>query len=151
MVDKIEAANVAVDVLSLPDTDKLTKDDKAAVKAAKTEYDSLTDDQKKLVPKEIADKIIADDVVVDILSLPDADKISKGDKAAIETARKAYDALTDDQKKLVPKDVTDKLIAAENALKKASGGGTVVVVIIIVVVVLSVGGAVAVIIKKRKR
>ena len=151
VVDKIEAANVAVDVLSLPDTDKLTKDDKAAVKAAKTEYDSLTDDQKKLVPKEIADKIIADDVVVDILSLPDVDKISKGDKAAIEAARKAYDALTDDQKKLVANDVLDRLITAENALKKASDGGTVVVVIIIVVVVLSVGGAVAVIIKKRKR
>ena len=52
---------------------------------------NLTDEQKKLVPKEIADKIIADDVVVDILSLPDADKISKSDKAAIEAAIEAAD------------------------------------------------------------
>lgn len=149
VIDKIEAANVVVDILALPESNKLTKDDKAAVKDAKAEYDALTEDQKKLVPKEIADKIIAADVVVDILSLPDADKISKNDKSAIEAARKAYDALTDDQKKLVPNEVLDKLIAAEKALAKSSGGSIWIIVVIIAVVVI--GGAVAAVIIIRKR
>ena len=46
------------------------------------------------------------------------DKITLESKAAIEAARKAYDALTDAQKKLVSKETLAKLEKAEEELKK---------------------------------
>ena len=147
--DKLIASDVVVDVLSLPDSDTITKDDKAAVKAAKKAYDELTDEQKKLVPKEVADKLIASDVIVDVLSLPDADTITKDDKSAVEAARKAYNALTEDQKKLVPKDVLERLAAAEEAVKKDSGSFPVVVIIIAAVCVVA-AVVVIVVLKKKK-
>ena len=45
-------------------------------------------------------------------------KITLESKAAIEAARKAYDALTDAQKKLVSKETLAKLEKAEEELKK---------------------------------
>jgi hypothetical protein len=45
--------------------------------------------------------------------------VATTDKAAIEAARKAYDALTADQKKKVPADVLKKLEDAEKALAAA--------------------------------
>ena len=116
---------------------------------AKKAYDELTDEQKKLVPKEVADKLIASDVIVDVLSLSDADTITKDDKSAVEAARKAYNALTEDQKKLVPKDVLERLAAAEEAVKKDSGSFPVVVIIIAAVCVVA-AVVVIVVLKKKK-
>ena len=69
--------------------------------------------------KDIDDAAAAKKVTDAINALPASDKIATTDKAAIEAARKAYDALTADQKKKVPADVLKKLTDAETALKAA--------------------------------
>ena len=56
-------------------------------------------------------------VVEMINSLPTANDVTVDDKAAIEAARTAYEALTDAQKMLIEADTLAKLTAAETALK----------------------------------
>ncbi|MBP3279030.1 MAG: hypothetical protein J6M44_08770 [Butyrivibrio sp.] len=136
--DDTAAAKKVTDAINaLPASDKIATTDKAAIEAARKAYDALTADQKKKVPadvlkkltdaetalkaaeKDAADKAAADKVIEAINKLPASDKIATTDKAAIEAARKAYDALTADQKKKVPADVLKKLTDAEKALKAA--------------------------------
>lgn len=54
-----------------------------------------------------------------INALPSSDKVATSDKEAIEAARKAYNALTADQKKLVDTTTLKKLTDAETALTAA--------------------------------
>lgn len=56
-------------------------------------------------------------VVEMINSLPTSNDVTVDDKAAIEAARTAYEALTDAQKMLIEADTLAKLTAAETALK----------------------------------
>ena len=49
-------------------------------------------------------------------ALPAAEDVTAADRAAIEAARTAYDALTDHQKLFVSEELTDALTAAETAL-----------------------------------
>ena len=69
--------------------------------------------------KEVDDTIAADKVTDAIGKLPAGDKVTVSDKSAIETAREAYNALTEDQKKKVSADVLGKLTDAEKALEEA--------------------------------
>ena len=62
------------------------------------------------------DQEAADAVLVLFDALPAADAVTVDNKAAIEAARAAYDALTDDQKALVAPEDLAKLTAAEEAL-----------------------------------
>ena len=120
-------------------------DDKAAVEAARKAYDSLTDAQKKQVDAGLLDKLTgAEQKVQEAVKKAEeeaarkkaeedkaaADKVIKAikalgtevgldDKDAVTTARAAYDALTDDQKKLVSEDVVKMLTAAEEQVKAA--------------------------------
>ncbi|MCR5458120.1 MAG: hypothetical protein K6F14_08620 [Clostridiales bacterium] len=152
IVDKLMASEVTLAVVTLPDCDKLTSADKDAVKAAMDAFDKLTDAQKLLVPQEIVDKLKAADVITAILSLPDANKITPNDKDAIEAARKAYEELTEEQKKLVPQEVLDKLLSAEEALKKAGGNSpSVVIIIVVVVAIAAILITVIILIKKKKK
>ena len=106
--------------------------DKDAVAAARKAYDALTEAQKKLVADDVlkklttaeekvkaaeADAAAAKAVTDAINALPE--KIDLSDKEAVAAARAAYDALTEDQKKLVSADVVAKLAAAEAQLKAA--------------------------------
>ncbi len=144
-VAKLTAAETALDTLNtnvakevtdainaLPASDKVTAADEAAIKAARAAYDKLTDTQKKLVPSETLAKLTAAEKALDtvntnaakevtdmINALPTSDKVATTDKAAIEAARKAYDALTPDQKKKVSDDTLKKLTDAETALAAA--------------------------------
>ena len=152
IVDKLMASEVTLAVVALPDCDKLTSADKDAVKSAMDAFDKLTDTQKLLVPQEIVDKLKAADVITAILSLPDANKITPNDKDAIEAARKAYEELTEEQKKLVPQEVLDKLLSAEEALKKAGGSSpSVVIIIVVVVAIAAILLTVIILIKKKKK
>ena len=136
--DKVAADKVIEVINKLPASDKVTTTDKAAIEAARKAYTDLTPEQKEKVSAETlkkleaAEKALADaekkesddtdaaKKVTDAISaLPATDKVATTDKAAIEAARKAYDALTADQKKKVPADVLKKLTDAENALKAA--------------------------------
>ena len=58
-------------------------------------------------------------VIALINALPAAAEITAADKAQIESARAAYDALNGDQKTLVTNETLDKLTAAETALAAA--------------------------------
>ena len=137
-VDDTAAAKKVIDAINaLPASNKVATTDKAAIEAARKAYDALTADQKKKVPadvlkkladaetalkaaeKDAADKTAADKVIEAINKLPASDKVATTDKASIEAARKAYDALTVDQKKKVSADVLKKLTDAETALKTA--------------------------------
>lgn len=108
----------------------VTLESKTAVEAARAAYDALTAEQKALVTnyetltaaetklaelktaaeKETADKAAADAVTEKIAAIG---TVTNDSKAAIETARAAYDALTPDQKALVANYST--LTAAEKA------------------------------------
>ncbi len=132
------ADNASEAITALPAADKLTLNDKAAVEAARKAYNALTDEQKADVPAETLKKLEdaekqieklegdtknADDVSAKLNALPAADKVTAADKAAVEAARAAYDALTDEQKAKVPAETLKKLEDAEKqiaALEKAA-------------------------------
>ena len=109
------------------------------IKTARDSYDALTDDQKKLVSnydvlekaeKDLADLKAAEEVTKKISAIGD---VTLKSEDVIKEARTAYDALTDDQKKLVSnydvlekaeKDLAD-LKAAEEVTKKINAIGDV--------------------------
>lgn len=117
---------------------------KKAIEAARKAFDALTADQKKLVSADTlkkltdaeksyadqkkaaedaqaaateADKKAAADVTAAIEAIKNV-QYNDASKAAIEAARKAYDALTADQKKLISADTLKKLTDAETAYEQ---------------------------------
>ena len=142
IADTKAAKGVVNTIAELPETIKTS--DKAAIEAARKAYEGLTPEQKakvsaedlqKLVDaekalkaaeeKEAADKKVEADkkaakaVTDKINALPAAGNIKTPHKAAINAARKAFNALTKDQKSYVTKATQNKLTAAEKALKTA--------------------------------
>jgi len=103
------------------------------------------------------DALIAAQVTEMINALPASDKVATTDKAAIEAARKAYDALTADQKALVSNYETltaaEKAYADKEAAAKApkglSGGAIAGIVIGSIVVLLLIACAVLYILNKK--
>ena len=75
------------------------------------------DEKKAAEAKKAADEAAAKKVVDLINALPA--NAGVGDKDAVTAARAAYDALTDDQKKLVSGDVLAKLTTAEAQVQAA--------------------------------
>lgn len=116
-VDKAAAEAVIELIDAIPDEVSLS--DKTAVEAARTAYDELTENQKKLVTNyyelinaetviqtledyenaTAEDRAAADEVIDLINTLPE--EITLEDKSIVESVRTAYDALTDNQKKIV--------------------------------------------------
>ncbi|SFU71188.1 hypothetical protein SAMN05216508_1421, partial [Eubacterium pyruvativorans] len=136
--DTAAAKAVSDKIVSLPAADKVTTADKATIEAARKAYEALTADQKKKVSSdtlkklETAEKALADAEKKDaedtaasgkvseaINALPASDKVTVADKAAIEAARKAYDALSADQKAKISAEMVKKLEDAESALAAA--------------------------------
>ena len=109
----------------------VTLGSKAAIDAARSAYDALTEEEKALVgnyqtltdaeaayaalvaadDQAKADKVIA---LIDAIGLP----ITKDSKTEIDAARSAYDALTDAQKKLISAETLKKLTDAEKAYRR---------------------------------
>ncbi len=131
----VSAAEAVEKLISdLPAADDITLENKADVEAARAAYGELNDAAKALVSedavakleaaeKQIADlekaendaaaaKKAADDAAKLISDLPAADKLTLADKAKVDAAKKAYDALSADAKALVSKDAKAKLDAA---------------------------------------
>lgn len=106
----------------------LTEDQKALVKnadkleEAEAKIAELEAEKKAIEEKYAADKAEAEKVEDQIAALPAAEDMTvetiEADKAAIEAAREAYDALTEDQKALVDEDAVADLEAAEEAAEK---------------------------------
>ena len=101
------SAKITVKVAKAEPTTEATT---AATTAATTTEDATA-------KKAEADKAAATPVATAISALPAATAVTTADEATITSARKAYDALTADQKALV-RDVLKKLTDAEAALKK---------------------------------
>ena len=114
----IEDAKKAINELAY-DKSKSVDENKAALAAIVSKLKSDLTDNRAAEKKEADDTAAAKKVTDAINALPASDKVATTDKAAIEAARKAYDALTADQKKKVPADVLKKLTDAENTLKAA--------------------------------
>ena len=113
---KLEAVESAFRILDctdkinkLPDAEAVTASHKNAIIAARAAYDILTDKEKANFDPELLAKLKAAEETLSILfvgeavtkvtNLPDVEDITSADKAAIEAARKAYDAL--DRKSVV--------------------------------------------------
>ena len=134
-IDDTAAAGKVLDLLKpVPEKDKVVISDAESIEAARAAYGALTDDQRALIPEELVKKLTdaeealeairtdikaAEEAEKKINVLPAANAIKVSDKAAIEAARAAYDALTADQKALIPSDVLKKLTDAEQALTDA--------------------------------
>ncbi|MBR3149625.1 MAG: Ig-like domain-containing protein [Eubacterium sp.] len=125
-IDTETAQGATNTINALPDADKVTTANKDAIEAARKAYNDLTDDQKKKVSDDTLKKLTdAEDALKaagvsdTINALPAADEVTTADKDAIEKARKAYDALTDEQKAYVPAETLKKLTDAESALAVA--------------------------------
>ena len=127
--DKIAAATVTDMIDKLPA--EVTAENVNDVVSASTAYEALTDDQKALVDEQSVKKLVtaANAAVKILVDMKEAEKVENtinalpenvtdADKAAVEAARAAYDALTDDQKALVDADVLKKLTDAEEALSE---------------------------------
>lgn len=111
---------------------ELTDECEAKITIARKAYDSLTREEKRYVSnydvllkaeerlavlkKEKADKEAADAVIAQIDALPTAENVTLEHQEAVDAARDAYSKLTDDQKKLVSKETTDKLERAEKKI-----------------------------------
>ena len=125
----IEDAKAAIDAMQY-DEAKTPEENQAAIDNKLNELQKALDNQraadKKAADeaakkaKEAADQKAANAVTEQINNLPDASKITKGDKAAVEAARNAYEALTADQKAKVSAETLKKLTDAEVAVKNAS-------------------------------
>ena len=128
-----EAAAKAVDnLIAAIGKVEFTDASKAKIDAARAAYDKLTDAQKKLVKnlkvltdaeaeyQRLLDQHKADEVaakaVDDMVNKLQPVTVNSG--KAIEAARKAFDALTPEQKKLLDPKTEDKLVVAENEYKK---------------------------------
>ena len=119
-------------IKQIDETIELTDECEAKITTARKAYDSLTREEKRYVSnydvllkaeeqlaalkKEKADKEAADAVIAQIEALPTAENVTLEHQEAVDAARDAYSKLTDDQKKLVSKETTDKLERAEKKI-----------------------------------
>ena len=128
--EKATAEEVEKEIDEATKKDESGKYDSDKVKAAKADYDKLTDEEKKLVDPykvkalneavkavEAQDAADAKAVEEQIAKLPVPEKVTEADKEAIEAAKKAYDALSEDAKAKVSKDAKEKLDADVKALE----------------------------------
>ena len=122
-----EEAQAVIDLIDQIGT--VTLDSREAIEAARNAYDALTEEQQsyvtnysvltaaeaelKALEEQAADQAAADAVTEQINSLPAADALTLADKAAVEAAREAYEALTGNQKALVTEETVQKLANLE--------------------------------------
>ena len=129
-----DKANAVIAKITAIGTVAYTSESKAKIDDARAAYNALTEVQKKLVPaekldlltaaetayaelkaaadSETANQNAADAVIAKITAIGTVAYTSES-KAKIDEARKAYDALTEAQKALVPEETIALLTAAE--------------------------------------
>lgn len=101
-------------------------------------------------PRAEDERAVAE-VTEKINALPESNKVTKSDKNAIEEARKAYDALTDDQKAMISSDTLKKLTDAEKALSPKTGDNSHMGLWIAIMILALCGLAATLFIGKKKR
>ena len=129
---KENAIKVINQIKQIDETIELTDECEAKITTARKAYDALTREEKGYVnnydvllkaeeqlsalKKEKADKEAAEAVIAQIDALPTAENVTLEHQEAVDAARDAYSKLTDDQKKLISKETTDKLESAEKKI-----------------------------------
>ena len=120
-VYEVQPYQVVEDMITaLPAISAVTSADQAAVDAAKSAYDALDGTQKPLVSATLVTKLndliaklasasALELVTAAITALPAPAAVTLANKAAIDSAKSAYDALTADQKEQVSADLVTKL------------------------------------------
>ena len=138
------AADAVITKITAIGTVAYTDESKAKIEEARKAYDALTEAQKELVPEETlnlltsaetayanhkaaadsetANKNAADAVIAKISAIGTVAYTDES-KEKIAEARKAYDALTEAQKKLVPAETLSVLTSAETAYAKWTHSG----------------------------
>ena len=128
-----EAADAVIaKIAALPEATALTLDNETAVNEAKAAYDALDDLVKATLVDDAskqklnacvakiaalkADKAAADAVIALIDALPE--NATPADAEQVNAAKAAYEALTEDQKKLVGADKVEKLEKALEAIQE---------------------------------
>ncbi len=117
------AADKAIDAIRA--VGEVTLDSRQAIEAAQNAYGELTEKQKSMVSgsdretlenavkryNELVDKYNADvDAAASAAEkIASIGKVTLESKAAIEEAENAYNALTDDQKEMIPEEIYDVL------------------------------------------
>lgn len=127
---------------ALPELDKIDVSSKDTIDKVTAAYNALGEKEKSMIDADTLKKLNDANTVLDaaveaaerkskddqsaagevnkiIDALPATDKIAVTDEANVVAARKAYDELSADQKKLVSEDTLKKLTEAETALDKA--------------------------------
>ena len=126
------AAKSVEEVIAATGKVELTEESKAKIDAARNAYDKLTDAQKKLVSnydvltaaeeeyQKLLDQKKADEAAAKAVdeAVAKLAPVTLESGKALEEARKAFDALTPEQKKLLDPETEGKLVAAENEYKK---------------------------------
>ena len=128
LYNDLDAADKVIKLIEAIGTVEATDASKAAIVAAQDAYDALTDDQKKLVDEDSTEilkdaepaynKAVAD-IVIDKIKAIGTVEATDASKAAIDAAKAAYEALTDDQKKFIDDATVAKIADAEVAYAKA--------------------------------
>lgn len=129
--DRIDDVQALID--ALPDADDVTLADAQQIAEALEAYNALPDEAKDYVDtekldavlqaiidlqKEQQDKAAASEVEAMIYALPDPADVTAADADAINAAREAYEALTDDQKAYVSEEALELLEEIEAALEE---------------------------------
>ena len=94
-----------IDTLPIPENTDIFRE---TVEGAREAYEALSDDQKDIFPEDVLKTLIDNEKVIDFMDAVNAigDPENTDDfRETIENARDIYDALSDDQKALVPEDV----------------------------------------------
>ena len=132
--DKAAAKAVDEKVAAIGNVE-LSDESKAKIDEARKAFDALTPEQKKFLAEDTESKLVAAEKEYARLVKEAEDKaaakavdekvaaignveLSDESKAKIEEARKAFDALTPEQKKFLDPETEGKLVAAENEYKK---------------------------------
>ncbi len=133
-LDQVQVVKGLIDAIPVP----VTLDDACvnAIQSARTAYDALSDDAKaildaadvkKMTDAEQALKDLnqaeADEVIAKINNIPTPVELKLATRDSIESARAAYDALSEEAKALVPTAEYQKLLDAEDALAALNPGG----------------------------
>ena len=124
----IEESNEATEtIVELPVVGELSLENKAAIEAAREAYNDLSAEGKAKVSQEIVAKLNAavkeivdietsNEATETITALPTESNVEIEDEAAIEAARAAFEALSDEGKAKVSAETKAKLEAAEEVI-----------------------------------
>jgi hypothetical protein len=123
LLDEIDAVIALIEALPNP----ITLDDLDLVAAIREAFNDLNELQQARVNNDLGllnaesrliDLAIAETVSIEIMDLPLEQDVTLADQTAIESAREAYDGLTQTQRGMVSGNTLQHLIDAENALQR---------------------------------